>query len=142
MQEMEALVKEVLQYNRLQSSPQQLDKEEFSVEELVGRVIAKQKILSLSMKFSMQGEVMTASVDVFLLERALINLVRNAARFSSTEVVISWELDNDDLILAVSDDGIGVPPGKRESIFEPFTRLDPSRSRDSGGAEFKIRLPM
>jgi two-component system, OmpR family, sensor kinase ParS len=36
-------------------------------------------------------------------------------------------------VISVDDDGPGVPPAERERLFEPFTRVEGSRGRDSGG---------
>lgn len=68
------------------------------------------------------------------LERALSNLVDNAARHASSAVRVSVARHGDRVRVVVDDDGPGVPAIDRERIFERFTRLDGSRARDRGGA--------
>jgi signal transduction histidine kinase len=68
------------------------------------------------------------------LERALANLVDNAARHASSAVRVSVSRHGDRVRVVVDDDGPGVPAIDRERIFERFTRLDGSRARDRGGA--------
>lgn len=68
------------------------------------------------------------------LERALANLVDNAARHASSTVRVSVSRHGDRVRVVVDDDGPGVPAIDRERIFERFTRLDGSRARDRGGA--------
>lgn len=68
------------------------------------------------------------------LDRALANLVDNAARHASSRVKVTVARHGDRVRTVVDDDGPGIPAIDRERIFERFTRLDGSRSRDRGGA--------
>jgi len=68
------------------------------------------------------------------LDRALANLVDNAARHASSRVKVTVARHGDRVRTVVDDDGPGIPVIDRERIFERFTRLDGSRSRDRGGA--------
>ena len=62
------------------------------------------------------------------------NLLDNAARHAVSRVVVSSRFDDGLAFLLVDDDGPGIPEGDRARVFERFTRLSPSRSRDIGGA--------
>jgi signal transduction histidine kinase len=68
------------------------------------------------------------------LDRALANLVANAARHATTEVRLTVQRRDDRVRTVIDDDGPGIPVADRERIFERFTRLDDSRARDRGGA--------
>lgn len=140
LDEMEQLVKEVLQYSRLQYGGKPLDFVFVNVSVFVQSVISKQKIITPEIVFETQGNDQKVRVIAHLFDRALLNLVRNASRFAQRTVLISWQAGDNEFILSVSDDGIGIPPGKRERIFEPFTRLDASRSRDSGGVGLGLSI--
>ena len=64
------------------------------------------------------------------LKRCLTNLVDNALKFGNRA---SIRIDDDrELIIAISDDGPGVPEELLERVFEPFYQLDDSRNRDTG----------
>lgn len=67
------------------------------------------------------------------LERAIGNLVTNAQKYAESKVLISVERTASTCTIFVDDDGPGIPIGDRESIFEPFKRLDNSRTRTTGG---------
>lgn len=55
------------------------------------------------------------------LEHALLNLARNAVQAAETRIRVSLDLDSEGrIVVAVEDDGPGVPPAQRERIFEPF----------------------
>ena len=68
------------------------------------------------------------------LDRALANLVDNAARHARSEVRVAVSRHGARVRVVVDDDGPGIPAIDRERIFERFTRLDASRARHQGGA--------
>lgn len=138
--DMDDLVKEVLSYVRLRDGQMDLAFTELEVVPVVRSLIAKQSNLTPNIDFVQRGQAQTVRAVQHLLERALINLVRNAARFAEAKVLIAWQAVEGGVEISVEDDGIGVPVGKRERIFEPFTRLDPSRSRYSGGVGLGLSI--
>ena len=66
------------------------------------------------------------------LKRALANLVENAARYGGQARVASRRSDRD-IEVVIDDDGPGIPDSEREAVFTPFTRLETSRNRKTGG---------
>ncbi|MEU0187917.1 HAMP domain-containing sensor histidine kinase [Streptomyces sp. NPDC006207] len=74
------------------------------------------------------------------LARVVGNLVDNAQRHARAEVTVTVRLRDGLVVLAVGDDGDGVPPAERERIFERFVRLDDARSRDEGGAGLGLAI--
>jgi signal transduction histidine kinase len=70
--------------------------------------------------------------DSLALKRLFSNLIDNAVKFGGLARV---QLRSDDgmAVVDVEDDGPGLPAGDLESVFEPFHRVEPSRSRDTGG---------
>jgi len=71
--------------------------------------------------------------DQLGLARLLTNLVDNAERHASSQVSLTVRAEGDMAVLQVLDDGAGIAPEQWETVFQRFTRLDASRSRDAGG---------
>ena len=74
--------------------------------------------------------------DPALLAQLVRNLVDNAARHASSTVALSLE----DGLLAIEDDGPGIPEPERERVFERFVRLDEGRARDAGGSGLGLAI--
>lgn len=74
-----------------------------------------------------------ASGDHHQLQRAVRNLVDNAARHARHRIALAVATENDHAVLTVTDDGPGIPEADRERIFDRFVRLDDNRSRTGGG---------
>lgn len=87
------------------------------------------------------GDALVIGSDT-LLYRLVFNLVENAIRYSRTGSTVNVSIcDNDShVFLRVEDQGPGIPKQYRESIFQPFFRLDKSRSRAYGGAGLGLAL--
>lgn len=69
-------------------------------------------------------EIPLVEVDALLLERALVNLLDNAAKHTpaGTTIDISVRILDDAVEIAVADDGPGLPPGDERRVFEAFRR--------------------
>ncbi|MEO1230784.1 MAG: ATP-binding protein [Myxococcota bacterium] len=74
-----------------------------------------------------------AYVEPRQFQRAIENLLRNATRYARSRVVLAARREGESVVVEVRDDGPGIPADQREVLFEPFRRIDPSRSRDDGG---------
>ncbi|MDO4453682.1 MAG: HAMP domain-containing sensor histidine kinase [Eubacteriales bacterium] len=71
-----------------------------------------------------------------LLERVFYNLIENAIKYSASDTSIKVEIEqfSQKTQVTVADQGEGIPKEYRELIFEPFFRIDKSRSRAIGGS--------
>ena len=78
--------------------------------------------------------------DAKALSRALANVLRNAVRYARSRVAVTVERSGPRTTISIDDDGPGVPPQERERLFEPFTRLEGSRGRDSGGVGLGLAI--
>lgn len=87
-------------------------------------------------------EPLTVRGNGSLLYRALYNLVENAIRYNEKEGSITIDLKNQDTVgmVKIADTGVGIAPEARELIFEPFYRVNKSRSREFGGAGIGLSL--
>ncbi len=78
----------------------------------------------------------------FLVERMLINLVENSAKYTpeNGSVSVRASAQNGDLRIEVEDNGIGIPLEHQERIFERFYRVDKNRSREIGGTGLGLSI--
>jgi signal transduction histidine kinase len=74
-------------------------------------------------RLSMDAGLPPASADPGLLDRVLANVLENALRHSSGEVVVAASATADRVQVRVVDRGVGVPEGAKEAIFAPFQRF-------------------
>lgn len=77
-----------------------------------------------------------------LIYRLIFNLTENAIRYNRPDGIVRITVTEEEkrLIIRVSDTGCGVPEQYRESIFQPFFRVDKSRSRENGGVGLGLSL--
>lgn len=82
-------------------------------------------------------EVAVADIDVHAelrsVGRVLDNLLDNAGRHAKSRVVLTASATESEAVIEVRDDGPGIPANARVHALDPFTRLDDSRSRKTGG---------
>jgi two-component system phosphate regulon sensor histidine kinase PhoR len=92
----------------------------------------------ITMTRSIQPDLPLVLADRTRLLQVLLNLVRNAISYTPDGGIVSISLAADEaggnqIELAVSDTGIGIPPEELQRIFDRFYRTDDSRARSSGG---------
>ena len=69
----------------------------------------------------------------FALKRALTNLISNAVKYGGCARVTLGGPDARQIVLAIEDEGPGIPAEDTERLFQPFQRLETSRNRETGG---------
>jgi len=123
---MHALVVNLLDMARLQSHETPLRREWQSVEELVGVALAdmKESLAGRPVAIDPLSDLPLVECDGVLIERVLCNLLENAAKYtpSGSPIHIAAWVQDDEMRVAISDRGPGVPPAEHQRIFEKFTR--------------------
>lgn len=77
-----------------------------------------------------------------LIYRMIYNLVENAIKYNRVDgtVTVSAKREKNEVVLTVADTGNGIDESFREQIFEPFFRVDKSRSRELGGVGLGLAM--
>ena len=108
--------------------------------------VAQKNMISMQIDIQSkaQSEAQTFIVkgNTNLLYRALYNMVENAIRYNHKEgsVNIALETEGKECLVIIADTGVGIAPEQRELVFEPFYRVNKSRSREFGGAGIGLSL--
>ena len=90
-------------------------------------------------RIGVQGSAGMIEAKPLALKRCLGNLLENAV-FYGERVEVSLSREAGMAQVTFSDDGPGIPVDQRERVFEPFVRLEPSRSRHTGGSGLGLSI--
>jgi signal transduction histidine kinase len=140
-----ALVEDLFELARIDAGALRLELRETPVGELVASCLgaleaeARANEVRLAARLGEDPVVLVAPDKV---RRVLLNLLSNAIRHSPPhgEVAVVAEADTDRAVVAVEDEGNGLPPAACERMFERFWRDDGSRTRASGGAGLGLAI--
>ena len=138
IQELDELIDEILTYARLEQGGPVLAFQQADVAAIVSQVVAEQSSdkpeIEITSEFKNDSEVWKESdVEARYIHRSIQNLVGNAKRYANSRVKVVCSFDAETCRIDVEDDGSGIPEDQWESVFTPFSRLDDSRTRSSGG---------
>jgi signal transduction histidine kinase len=127
--QMDQMVAEVLAFVKDASQPGRHDKLELS--SLLDTVADEFAEMGKDVRVQ-HAERAVVEGDSLALKRMFANLIDNAVKFGGRA---SAQLRRDEgaVVVDIEDEGPGLPSGELESVFEPFRRAEPSRSRDTGG---------
>ena len=91
---------------------------------------------------SQSGEDLWITGSDVLVYRAIFNLVENGVKYNCPggSVCVSASRRGDEAVIEIKDTGCGIPKDFRESVFQPFFRVDKSRSREKGGVGLGLSL--
>lgn len=135
------MVKTLLDMSELQSVGRD-DKIIFDA--IVEEVLADLEPLAVEKNIKLIGKCEDATMigSDILIYRLVYNLVENAIKYNHPlgQVTVTAYQRNKHVYLAVEDTGSGIPKELRERVFEPFFRVDKSRSRELGGVGLGLAL--
>jgi PAS domain S-box-containing protein len=95
-----------------------------------------------SLSVLLPSERVTVDADPARLAQVFSNLLNNAARYTERhgEIALTAEVDRDEVVVSVQDNGIGFRPEVAERLFEPFSQLTRSNERSHGGLGIGLSL--
>ncbi len=142
-----AIISDLLSLSRIEVDARRNDihTEEAIIEDIINVAVLssqfyrKKKNISVTFPCDSQTRL---SVDVQLLEQALINLVENAAKYSDEKSQIKIDIENTEkmVTISVTDEGCGIADKHHSRLFERFYRVDKARSRKLGGTGLGLAI--
>jgi two-component system phosphate regulon sensor histidine kinase PhoR len=144
---LESIIEDLLSLSRIEQETERTEtpRSRESIADIVANAVQQcrlkidEKRINIVVECS---EKLAAHVNAPLLEQAVINLLDNAVKYSpaETSVRISAREDGSEVILAVQDNGCGIPQEHLPRIFERFYRVDKARSRQLGGTGLGLSI--
>lgn len=142
------LVEELEEISKLESGNVQLKEEVFKIPELTQEVVdflehkAELNNTTISI-INTLSQSMKVKADKKRIRQVLINLIDNAIKYGNSEsghIRISFYDFNDNYLIEIKDNGIGITEENMLRVFERFYRTDQSRSRDKGGSGLGLAI--
>jgi signal transduction histidine kinase len=143
--EMEGMIGELLESARLDSEAGRLDPEPVDLPALVQEVARgfEGRPPGLDLRLPARGPGFVVDADRERVRKVISNVIDNALKYSRDALApaeIRFLREADAVVLSVRDHGVGIPAAEIPRIFQPFYRVDPSRSRDTGGYGLGLSL--
>jgi signal transduction histidine kinase len=140
VQEIDDLIASMLNYARLDHPDLRMNWQQVPVSPWLEQTVDKCRQADIDITLATDEAPDSMWMDARLMALALSNLLVNACHYAKHRVRCSVRKEKDEYLVHVEDDGNGIPESERESIFKAFTRIDDSRSRDTGGCGLGLAI--
>lgn len=134
-----ALVRDLLNVSRIESGRVHLINEEASIEDVIEKSIAEVKIKADEVGHKLTFEKPKTPLpktwfDVSRITEVMINIIGNAIKYTDPpgKIAVSAHADDGKLVVAIQDNGRGIPKGKEEAIFEKFVQVEVLKDQVKG----------
>ncbi|MGX9758642.1 sensor histidine kinase [Clostridioides difficile] len=139
MESMEEMVREILDISRMESSGFKLNTVEINMSSLIQQSIQNYLILAENKNIEIISDIeknLYSFVDIKLMKKAISNIINNSIKHSKNGALVSIKLykNNECGVFEVENSNTSIEESEIENIFNPFYRVDKSRSRQSGGS--------
>jgi signal transduction histidine kinase len=141
--EMERMVTTILENARAQGGGLSLERQRIDLVAIVRDEVKLHENLAPGVRLENDPEAAELSLDPEKTRRVIRNLLENALKYSreaSVPVTVRVHVLADAVAVSIQDRGIGIPREDLPFVFEPFYRVDPSRSRETGGFGLGLSL--
>lgn len=138
------IINDILDFSKIESGKLELHMHHFSLRKLIDLTVAQFKLELANKKLEFEVDIDTKLPDLYIgdknkIKQILINIIINAIKFTQIgKIILQIKQDNStypilNLHFSVSDTGVGIPQNKLETIFESFTQVDNTATREYGG---------
>src|SRR5688572_30606308 len=145
-QHMTRLADDLLDVARIESGQLELERRVVDVRALVAETLEARRAQIERRRHSLNVELGTDPVlmeaDPVRLAQVVSNLLDNAAKYTPEDgnITVALSVEGDEAVVAVSDNGFGIPPAEAKRIFEPFAQLADSHHASAGGVGLGLAL--
>jgi two-component system sensor histidine kinase CpxA len=138
---MSQLVAELLSFSKASMDRTRIPLSPTPIADVVVNAIRREQVEGVNVQQDL-ADGLTALANVELLQRAVANLLRNAIRYAGQAgpIAITGWREAGEVVLAVADSGPGVPDESLAKLFDPFYRVDESRTRETGGVGLGLTI--
>jgi signal transduction histidine kinase len=141
------LIDDLLDLQKLEAGEMKFKRETVNVRSLLEDAVAANQGLAGKYKVRLRREVgealpMFVMADESRLMQVLSNMISNAAKFSleGGDVVVGCSASAETVRIYVKDEGVGIPEGSKDKVFDRFTQLDSSDQRRAGGTGLGMNI--
>ncbi|GKY89461.1 sensor histidine kinase [Sinisalibacter aestuarii] len=141
-----SLINDILDFQKIDSDKMEYHPEAVDVDTLVTDAANSVRPLADANQIRLDQLHLPKDTRVFVdkmrIEQVLVNLLSNAIKFSNPggRVVVNTELADDRVRISVTDEGMGLPENASERIFQPFSQIDSSATRQVGGTGLGLSI--
>ena len=133
---MTALIHGFLDISKIEPGKLKLIPTTFDIHALIEEVMAESRVLSNthSLRFESSGEL-SINADRSKIGQVISNLINNAIKYSpkGSYIILKCKIDNSNVVVSVTDEGIGIKPKDQEKIFQRFYRAEEDEYRNISG---------
>ncbi|MBN2557304.1 MAG: HAMP domain-containing protein [Clostridia bacterium] len=142
---MAELVKDLLQLSALDMKRTRIEFHKHSIPDLINKTLEKVRMAASEKNHTIEKNIQypgKATFDFEKIQRVLINLLTNAIKYTDPGGLITIDVkkENSDIVIIVTDNGIGIPEKELPRIFDRFYRVDKARSRKMGGTGLGLAI--
>ncbi|MDK2826286.1 MAG: hypothetical protein PWQ44_1466, partial [Methanolobus sp.] len=140
------LINDILDVSKIESGNMLYEPEPISISEVLEESITLMEPLikerHIDFKNNIELDGLKVNADKTKIKQILYNLLSNAIKFTSKygKVWVDCKVENDNIQISVSDNGIGIAPEQQKDIFDPFKQVSSSNNRTHGGTGLGLAI--
>jgi len=144
--ELKKLIDDLLSLASIDADKLSMNLETFTVADFVGDILSKYENISAQGMIRFETDIrpgdLVLTADRYRLSQAVDNLVNNAIKFSppGEKVTVETFSEKDEIVIAVSDNGPGIPDEALDQVFDRFYQVDSTLARRSGGVGIGLAI--
>jgi len=141
-----AVLNDILDFSKIEAGKLTIEESEVDLGDVIDRAVefTAGRAFVKGLEFSIEETSGLPAVyrgDPLRVSQILVNLLSNAVKFTDRgRIRLLVQREDDDLILRVEDDGIGMPPEQVSRLFSPFEQADGSTTRRFGGTGLGLAI--